>query len=48
MFRRLFLSLALLVSAVGLQAQAVPVTVFVVRHAEKGPETPDPALTAAG
>lgn len=48
MYRRLFLSLALLVSAVGLSAQGAPVTVFVVRHAEKGPESPDPSLTAAG
>ena len=47
MFRRFLLSLALLVPA-GLHAQAAPVTVFVVRHAEKGPETPDPSLTAAG
>ena len=30
------------------QAPAAPVTVFVVRHAEKGPETPDPSLTAEG
>lgn len=29
-------------------AQTEPVTVFVVRHAEKGPETPDPDLTDAG
>lgn len=29
-------------------AQAAPITVFVVRHAEKGPEVPDPALTEAG
>lgn len=29
-------------------AQAEPTTVFVVRHAEKGPETPDPDLTALG
>src|ERR1051325_8039693 len=29
-------------------AQALPVTVFVVRHAEKGPEVPDPSLTEAG
>jgi len=28
--------------------QVAPVTVFVVRHAEKGPENPDPELTAAG
>jgi broad specificity phosphatase PhoE len=48
MFRRLLLSLALLVPAVGLHAQAAPVTVFVVRHAEKGPETPDASLTPAG
>jgi broad specificity phosphatase PhoE len=25
-----------------------PITVFVVRHAEKGPENPDPSLTAEG
>ena len=30
------------------QTPAAPVTVFVVRHAEKGPETPDPSLTATG
>jgi broad specificity phosphatase PhoE len=48
MFRRLVLSLALLVPAAGLGAQAAPVTVFVVRHAEKGPETPDPSLNPAG
>src|SRR5689334_14216739 len=29
-------------------AHALPVTVFVVRHAEKGPEVPDPSLTEAG
>ncbi len=29
-------------------AQNGPVTVFVVRHAEKGPGTPDPSLTDAG
>ena len=29
-------------------AQGDPVTVFVVRHAEKGPVTPDPDLTKAG
>jgi len=29
-------------------AQALPVTVFVVRHAEKGPEVPDPSLSEAG
>lgn len=32
-----------------LPAQApAPVTVFVVRHAEKGPENPDPSLNEAG
>jgi broad specificity phosphatase PhoE len=30
------------------QAPAAPVTVFVVRHAEKGPENPDPSLSADG
>lgn len=30
------------------QDSAAPVTVFVVRHAEKGPEEPDPTLTVAG
>jgi len=29
-------------------AQAAPVTVFIVRHAEKGVEVPDPSLTDAG
>lgn len=29
-------------------AQSAPLTVFVVRHAEKGPEVPDPPLTEAG
>ena len=29
-------------------AQDAPVTVFVVRHAEKGPGSPDPSLTEAG
>jgi broad specificity phosphatase PhoE len=28
--------------------QGEPVTIFVARHAEKGPESPDPELTAAG
>jgi len=31
-----------------LTAQSAPITVFVVRHAEKGPEDPDPSLTAVG
>jgi broad specificity phosphatase PhoE len=29
-------------------AQSAPLTVFVVRHAEKGPEVPDPSLSEAG
>ncbi len=48
MHRRLFLTLALLAPAATLAAQDAPITVFVVRHAEKGPETPDPSLTDAG
>jgi broad specificity phosphatase PhoE len=48
MLRRLFAALVLLAPAASLPAQGVPVTVFVVRHAEKGPETPDPSLTEAG
>lgn len=48
MVRSLLSLLALGLTAVPLAAQAAPVTVFVVRHAEKGPETPDPSLTAAG
>ncbi len=50
MIRRRFLpALALLLAAgaAPLAAQQ-PVTVFVVRHAEKGPETPDPSLTPEG
>ncbi|MEO8449046.1 MAG: phosphoglycerate mutase family protein [Gemmatimonadota bacterium] len=31
-----------------LSAQEKPLTVFVVRHAEKGPGTPNPSLTRAG
>jgi len=46
--RRLFLTLALLAPAATLQAQAAPITVFVIRHAEKGPGTPDPSLSDAG
>jgi broad specificity phosphatase PhoE len=48
MLRRTFLALALLAPAFSLAAQEAPLTVFVVRHAEKGPETPDPSLTDAG
>lgn len=48
MHRRLFLALALLAPIAPLAAQDAPLTVFVVRHAEKGPETPDPSLTEAG
>ncbi len=48
MLRRLRIALALLVPAVALHAQAAPLTVVVVRHAEKGPGTPDPELTEAG
>lgn len=36
------------VTVASAQAPAAPVTVFVVRHAEKGPETPDPSLNAEG
>lgn len=32
----------------GARAQSAPLTVFVVRHAEKGPEVPDPSLNEAG
>lgn len=48
MLRRLVTSLLLLVPLAGAAAQSAPRTVFVVRHAEKGPETPDPSLTPAG
>jgi broad specificity phosphatase PhoE len=48
MLRRLSVAFALLWAAAPLAAQANPVTVFVVRHAEKGPGTPDPSLTDAG
>jgi broad specificity phosphatase PhoE len=44
-FALLFLCLAGLGVA---PAQTAPVTVFVVRHAEKGPEVPDPSLSEAG
>ena len=48
MLRRLHVASALLLAASPLAAQGTPVTVFVVRHAEKGPGTPDPSLTEAG
>src|SRR5436309_6903010 len=48
MLRRLLVLAALVLPAAPLAAQAQPVTVFVVRHAEKGPGTPDPSLTDAG
>jgi len=48
MHRRLFLALALLAPLSSLPAQDAPLTVFVVRHAEKGPGSPDPSLTDAG
>src|SRR5688500_5393312 len=52
MIRHLLAALTLLLSVpvtvAAAQAPAAPVTVFVVRHAEKGPETPDPSLTAEG
>ena len=48
MHRRLFLALALLAPMSPLAAQDAPRTVFVVRHAEKGPENPDPSLTDGG
>lgn len=49
MLRRALLSLALLLSSASLlEAQPAPTTIFIVRHAEKGPENPDPSLTPAG
>ena len=48
MHRRLFLALALLAPRSSLTAQDAPLTVFIVRHAEKGPENPDPSLTETG
>ena len=43
------LTLVLPVPVIGAAAQgSPPVTVFVVRHAEKGPENPDPSLSAEG
>ena len=47
MLCRLLLALALAIPST-VAAQTAPVTVFVVRHAEKGPENPDPSLTPAG
>jgi len=34
--------------SLGAAQMAEPVTVFVVRHAEKGPDNPDPSLTEVG
>lgn len=52
MIRHLLAALTLLLpiplTAAVAQAPGAPVTVFVVRHAEKGPENPDPSLTADG
>jgi broad specificity phosphatase PhoE len=48
MLRALAAAFTLLSLAAPIQAQAAPITVFVVRHAEKGPENPDPSLTAVG
>jgi 2,3-bisphosphoglycerate-dependent phosphoglycerate mutase len=48
MLRRSVLALALLGPAASVAAQDAPLTVFVVRHAEKGPDNPDPSLTEAG
>jgi broad specificity phosphatase PhoE len=48
MLRMLVAALTLVTLAAPIQAQAAPVTVFVVRHAEKGPENPDPSLTPVG
>jgi 2,3-bisphosphoglycerate-dependent phosphoglycerate mutase len=48
MIRRLAVALALLVPAASLVAQDAPLTVFVVRHAERAPGNPDPPLSEAG
>lgn len=48
MSRLLALMTVGLLTALPLAAQSAPITVFVVRHAEKGPENPDPPLTEAG
>lgn len=47
-FAVLLVAIGLGLGAEFVTAQVAPVTVFVVRHAEKGPENPDPELTAAG
>ena len=51
--RTLIGSVALLTTLAGartnpVSAQTKTTTIFLVRHAEKGPETPDPSLTPAG
>jgi broad specificity phosphatase PhoE len=52
MIRHFLAALTLVLSApltpAAAQSPAAPVTVFVVRHAEKGPENPDPSLTGEG
>lgn len=48
MRRPLLLLATLALASAPLRAQAAPITVVVVRHAEKGPENPDPSLTPAG
>jgi broad specificity phosphatase PhoE len=48
MLRRLMMSLLLIAPLAAASAQTASLTVFVVRHAEKGPENPDPSLTPAG
>jgi broad specificity phosphatase PhoE len=50
MLRRAGLALLFVCSAgaSAAPAQSAPVTVFLVRHAEKGPEVPDPSLTEVG
>lgn len=48
MIRHLVAALVFLLPTPVLQAQAAPITVFVVRHGEKGPEPQDPSLSAAG
>ena len=47
---RMFTGIALLtaLAAAPVAAQSSPTTIFVVRHAEKGPENPDPSLTPQG
>jgi broad specificity phosphatase PhoE len=48
MLRRLVVALSLLVPTASLAAQDAHLTVFVVRHGEKGPGNPDPSLSEAG